>query len=53
MLQPRRRNGITRCCSSEDSEAWLQAVTEAALIGDDDAKRILGDVVAHWLEATR
>jgi hypothetical protein len=46
---PAKRN--TECnCTADQALAWSSALAEAALEGDDDAKRSLPSATEHWLK---
>lgn len=45
-----RLNNDTTCCTELDAWAWVEAVTEQALVGDEDARRVLPNVIEHWLQ---
>lgn len=48
------RQSVNQCCTPDQALAWLEAVIEMALdYGDEDAARMIPEIVAHWLEARR
>lgn len=46
-------SSLPLCCRSWEALAWLEELTDAALDGDDDARRCLSDAVDHWLATVR
>lgn len=41
------------CCSTLVALAWIELITESALAGDGDARRLLPNVLQHYLVAAR
>ena len=41
------------CCTTKQAWAWVNAVAEMAVNGDDDARRALPETVDHYLAACR
>ncbi len=48
------RTTAPRCCTPEQAAAWLNCLTELAVVyHDDDARRALPNCVDHYLAALR
>jgi hypothetical protein len=39
------------CCTPVEARAWLEAITELALAGDRDAKRMIANASMHYVKA--
>ena len=41
------------CCSALAALAWIDLITESAIAGDEDYRRLLPNVLEHYLVAAR
>ncbi len=52
-LSVREQAEPVNCCDADAAWQWVLAIAELALDGDRDGRRLIGEAVAHAIQAER